>query len=965
MSTSKNTSRIFRSLALATTGLSLLPMSAAHAQTAAPAAAESDEAPAKDIVVTGTRIRGIAPVGAAVIQIDQAAIKATGIASTNDLLKSVPQISNIGSDEGRTGSGAGGQTFNISQSSSINLRGLGAQATLTLIDGRRPAPGGVFANLFDAATIPTIAIGNLEVLADGSSALYGSDAIAGVVNIGLRNSFNGLEANARYTTADHYSAQRYSAIAGHKWSTGHIMVAGEYYSNTSLAASARPELFIGAGTPITQIASTAATPIGYSATTTLPNFTLRGVAYAENADGTVTAGVKNIFSQWTGANYLPASKRYSFVGSFDQEITSGVDFYVQAHYSRREFSELAARGSGGGAGAASTTLTPGINNPYLTQFVAANPSLSPWVAGTRLSYSFLNSVGPSSQTGFASNWLVVGGFKVKLPSDFRADISLSHGENREHRLSTNTVNNTALTTALNATTLATAFNPFGVTPDSVLNTIRGYNNQTTGYNLTLAALKVDGSLFSLPAGSVKIAVGAEYAWNTEFIYNFATTNSAINSSGDPIVQDTGRKLGVASGYVEVVVPVFGAANAISGFQRLDLSAAVRYDRYNVQPCRVTLAGPLLQGQACVSAQPSFGTTNPKFGITWKPTNDLTVRASYGTSFRFNLLASDPNGAPLYSATGAYGDSVLGTTIAVRRGGGDINIKPETASTWTLGAEYKPEYLKGLTLSATYFNIRYNNVIGNADAVFGGNNATQSALFAPYIFRRPSKITPGADDTAFNALVATVTSSNFYTGGATAANTVAGINSVNAYIEQRNQNIGTIKTTGIDFTANYAFDLGKTSWLLGITGSKYFQYLRSLSATQPLTEVSNTIDFPNSYRLRGQLGFATGPIKANFFANYTPSYLNTYDASGGVIGNGGAVGTTVAAQATIDMSFAVDFGKLSQGAAFRDTVLSIDVINLLDKTPAYARVGAPIVQNFDSSTASGLGQQISISLRKKF
>jgi iron complex outermembrane recepter protein len=950
----KSAIRLTRAAALASTAL-WLGSGIASAQSGNPEANDS-EIPAADIIVTGTRIRGIAPVGAAVIQLDQAAIKDTGIAAVTDILKSVPQIANIGSDEGRTGSGAGGQTFNIAQSSGVNLRGLGTQATLTLINGRRAAPGGVFGNLFDPSAIPAIAIGGIEVLADGSSALYGSDAIAGVVNLGLRKNFSGVEVQGRYTLAEDYDAKRISGIAGYGWDSGNVMIAGEYARNTS------PGLFIGAGTPISQIPSAQAVPIGYSTNTSLPNFTLGGIAYAVNRNGTVTAGVKNIWSQWNGSNYLPESRRYSVVGTFDQDITSGIKFYAQGHYSRREYSNLTGRGTSGGAGNFNAALRVPVTNPNMAAFLARNG-----LVGTPgpLSFGYLEQLGPSDQSGYNSNWLAVGGITIDLPNDFKADFSVSHGENREHRLSRNAINNPGIATALASTSLATAFNPFGQTPDSVLNAIRAYNDQTTGYGLTVAAAKFDGGLFTLPGGDVKIAAGVEYAWNSEFIYNFANINSVPDSSGAPVVQDTGRKMNVASGFAEIVVPVFGSANATTGFERLDFSAAVRYDSYNVKPCRVTLAAATSQGSACTSAKPTFDTVNPKFGITWKPVQDMTIRASYGTSFRYNLLVADPNGAPLYGSLTNYADAVLGSITAVRRGGGFPDVKPETAKTWTLGIEYKPEWARGVELTATYFNVKYKNIIGNPDAIFGGNNATTSAQYAAYIQRRPSLITPGADDTAFNALVATILSSNFYTNGAVVPNSAAGIASVRAYIEQRNQNIGTLITDGIDFTASYRFDLGQTNWNLGIVGTKYFSYRRSFAPGQTPTEVADLIDQPTSYRLRGQVGFAAGPVRTNTFINYTPSYTNTYDTAGGVPVSIGGFGTRVASQTTVDMNFNVDFGKLDNNVAFRGLTLGIDIINLFNAKPAYARVGAPIIQNFDTSTGSGLGQTISFRLSKKF
>jgi len=224
--------------------LAALPV-AALAQTAAPAdEAATNSAKAEEIVVTGTILRGVAPVGSSIISLNATDIQKTGLLTTTDILKSIPQISGIGTGEASTGTSANNANLNISRANALNIRGLGIQATLTLLNGRRLPVGGFGGQLFDPGSIPAIALARIDVVADGASATYGSDAVAGVANLILRTDVDGIEARGRTGFADNYSSSALSLIAGHKWSTGRVMIAGEYTWNDQLLQSDRAPYFI-------------------------------------------------------------------------------------------------------------------------------------------------------------------------------------------------------------------------------------------------------------------------------------------------------------------------------------------------------------------------------------------------------------------------------------------------------------------------------------------------------------------------------------------------------------------------------------------------------------------------------------------------------------------------------------------------------------------------------------------------
>jgi outer membrane receptor protein involved in Fe transport len=199
---------------------------------------ESDE----EIVVTGTRIRGAAPAGSHVITIDREEIDQTGRGTVQDVLQTLPQ-NFAGSQNEATQEGTQNARSNFTYGSTVDLRGLGADATLTLVDGHRLAPAGV-GGYIDISTIPLSAVERVEVLADGASAAYGADAVAGVVNLILRDNFEGAETSVRFgaTSGGGASERAFSQLLGASWQTGQIMGAYEYRARDELNVLDRPFL---------------------------------------------------------------------------------------------------------------------------------------------------------------------------------------------------------------------------------------------------------------------------------------------------------------------------------------------------------------------------------------------------------------------------------------------------------------------------------------------------------------------------------------------------------------------------------------------------------------------------------------------------------------------------------------------------------------------------------------------------
>ena len=192
-----------------------------------------------DIVVTGSRIKG-APATSPVTISSRDEIERQGAADLGSYIRLLPQNFNGGQNPGVAGGGAQGNNNNVSSSSTLNLRGLGPDATLTLLNGHRLAYDAL-AQGVDISAIPLGAVDRVEVVADGASALYGSDAVGGVANIILRREFSGAEMSARLaTTTDGGGTQaQVSAVTGSTWSSGGLMVAADYLSSRRINAGQR------------------------------------------------------------------------------------------------------------------------------------------------------------------------------------------------------------------------------------------------------------------------------------------------------------------------------------------------------------------------------------------------------------------------------------------------------------------------------------------------------------------------------------------------------------------------------------------------------------------------------------------------------------------------------------------------------------------------------------------------------
>src|SRR6267142_6963315 len=203
--------------------------------------AKSEDASAlEEIVVTGSHIRGVEAAGSKLIVIGRDRIDASGYGRVEDVLATVTQNVNRGNQAVAFGAGDRPEVDNGNRGAEVQLRGLGLGTTLMLVNGHRQGASGSQGSFTDVSSIPLSAIERIEILPEGAAALYGSDAIGGIVNIILRRNFEGIEARIRGSATDSGATERSAALLlGHAGARGNVLAGFQFNDSDALQCSAR------------------------------------------------------------------------------------------------------------------------------------------------------------------------------------------------------------------------------------------------------------------------------------------------------------------------------------------------------------------------------------------------------------------------------------------------------------------------------------------------------------------------------------------------------------------------------------------------------------------------------------------------------------------------------------------------------------------------------------------------------
>jgi iron complex outermembrane receptor protein len=874
------------------------------AVTTAMAQEANNEQVMEQVVVTGTSIRGVASAGAPVIAMDREELVATGLATSSDLARALPQVLNLGADESRLG-GAQDGAANATRVSGINLRGIGNEATLLLINGRRLAPAGVIKSLYDPNVIASAAIERLEVVVDGASAIYGSDAVAGVVNIITRKGWNGAETVARYGVADGTSQKIISQNFGFTWDTGSVFAAYEHNERDSLSGAdrdfasndrrarggsdARPTL----ASPGNIIVGTTRYP--------LPAGPGTGLNPAQ-----LTAGAGNRFDEGSFADLLPNQERDSFFLDARQEF-GRLDVWYQGWLSEREFDERVAPASG-------QLRVPNTNAFFVAPAALGSPAF------VNVEYRFLAEDADPRLSGYEDAMQNAVGAGYDLGGDWRVETYANLSKNRGFQRRGAITNGAALTAALASSDPATAFNPFGDGSFNVTNNpalvdliIANRDTHATSEARDLG-LKADGPLFALPGGDIRVAIGAERHDN-EFRQRLDANN--VLATGAITTKNILNRRHNTSFFGEVFVPLVSEEQSIPAVQSLSLSVAARREEYS-----------------------DFGsTTDPKIGVIWRPISSLTARATYGTSFRAPSLVDTSeqiHNIFIQNLTDPAGAG--GITRGIYHNGGRASLQPEEATTWSAGLDWAPTgALQGLTASLTYYDVDYTDRI---DVVL--NTAlTNASVYGPFVIRRPAA-SDAAATAAFNALVQEFLSNpDLQSPAEPVAN-------INAIIDGRRANLGSMKQQGIDLNLGYSLNTSFGDWRFGFDAAKILDLTRSIAPGLPYVDVLDTYSNPVDLRARASIGWRMHGWSVNTYLNYVDNYRNT-----AITPN-----VDVDSYKTVDATIVYDFGE--ERGVLSGVSLSLNGQNILDEDPPIVLNG---IVSWDNQNVSPLGRFVSFVVTK--
>lgn len=806
----------------------------------------------KIIVVTGTSIRGVPPTGSDLISISREDAKLIGAASTPELLSTVPQLNSFNTAPRVSNGGLG--------SFAPGLRGLPVAATLPLMNGHRLISGSTQQTNPDYPLIPELAIQRVEIIADGASAIYGSEAVAGVINFITRERVSGLEANIRYGFADDYNALNAGAIFGQEWDTGSVVVAYQYQKNSNITGADRDYRsldFRSVGGIDTRSTVCADANVNLFA----------GTIYA--APG-LAPGV-NTCDPRGPVDLLPENRTHSAFASVRQELSSNVTLWADLLYSDRK--DIVQAALPGQTFVLITAANPFFRAPPGTGSVFGYFDFRPdrLVGADHFDQTFRVRAGNSS-----------AGIDINLPGDFQASVSGTFNWSRNDTFQPG-INTTALAAAAAGTTVSTALDPFGFRTDpAVVAAILDNPTDFTNRQRTrIGGLKLDGPLAELPGGELKIAVGAEYRRETYM--------QRGQSGGVGFPEDLSRN--VKSIYGELFVPIFGADNAMPGVYSLALSLSGRYDHYS-----------------------DFGsTTNPKIGLTWEPVDGVKLRGSYGHSFRApglrdlgSTVGSYYSAAALVDAFGARDPSRGADQVnTILLFGGNRSLTPETARTWSLGADLRPKFAPNLSASVTFYDIKYDNVIGTPSGL--GALLFSDPTFSSRVIRNPTaeQLSAAIDDTV----------PFFYTFSAVPA--------IGNILDLRQGNFGVRKTNGIDFDVNYRQPTGFGTIFGGVAGNYILNYSNRLS---PTSAESNSLDagIPRA-TLRTTLGFTAGPVTFVNFVNHRTGVTASYATpTGSSLYSAGSY-------TTVDLRLLV---RLPDLGFAKGTELGLQINDLFDARPPF-------------------------------
>jgi outer membrane receptor protein involved in Fe transport len=831
--------------------------------TPAPAAGVTTPATANEIVVTGTHLASsgfTAPTPVTVVgaeQIQQEA--ATNIA---DVLGQLPSF------RAQSSPATTAIFINNAGANLADLRGLGANRTLVLVDGRRFVAGTTSGGGFspsatvDLNMIPTSLIKRTEVVTGGASANYGSDAVAGVVNLILDTDLTGIRGTIQKGISSRGdNSDLYLSLAGgtdFAGGRGHIVIGGEYdnnkgvgdcYSRSWCAEAYNTIPVVGPARAANDLPAQVILPHTIPVATwggVITSGPLRGVAFAPNGSiyqhdfGTFYgAGIfqsgggedpENAF--YNGFLLVAPVKRYSLMAHGTYQLTDNIEAFVEGNIAHVKATTI---------GAQPRFVGPQIvihrDNAYIS------PELATLMDANGVTSFVLNRIGEDfgHQVGLVTRDLYRGavGLKGDINASWRWDAYYQYGETDYHQegnnvaitgnpaipLSGNFYN--AVDAVRDATgnivcraTLTNPSNPYvqGCIPINIFGqnnwdpAAKGYSFgnaiQDTKLTQNVAALNVQGDLFDLPGGPLALAVGGEY--RVEDVSGTADPiSSELRFYTSPGSGISGPAIKVKEGYVELGAPILAD---VPFAHTLSLNGAYRYTDYST----------------------SGGVSTWKVGAVWEPIRQLRFRVTRSRDIRA------PNFFELYNPTVSSFQNVFDPEnggqqfLVSTRSGGNPNLKPEKADTFTAGVVISP--IGSLRLSLDYYDITLNGAISTVGAqtivtgCSGGN-----VQYCGFVQRDPA------------GMLAIVT---------------------NPYL-----NVSKLKSRGLDIEGSYSTQVGPGDLSIRALATRLFKYDPIGDGQNRAGMNGSPVSVPSGlpkWNVNGYLTYSLSPVTAGLEVRYISS-----------------------------------------------------------------------------------------------
>lgn len=936
-------------LLCATSCLSALMAQTAHAQAGStPSARPPEETVLDDVVVTASRIEKAgfeAPTPVNVLQTEDLNRKAP--ASLSEALNQLPVFQNsISNNQQQFTQGNRQRT-----GSYLNLRALGTQRVLVLQDSQRLPPTGTNGGV-DASLIPQLLTRRIDIVTGGASAAYGSDAVSGVVNFVIDNRFQGLKVQAQTGGAWHGYGWNYrlGAAGGKSFLDDRLHVIGS--AETSHADAIRkidlPEIAESWGAVGT---GTAADPIRYLSglrfNALAPHGFVRSGPFAGRqftADGRLAPFDAGAPSGLPGASIggdgqivdqdcctiTPRHTTTQLFGRVEYEVTDKLSVYASLGYNTSKNSDEPIP----------------IITAQNVQIFAGNAFLRPEVnaaLGAAPSFNvgrFINEVDGQRISQQSESRIFRAGIAGEVYKDWKWRIGITHArtefdgeslevENRKFLAAVDAVRdpagNTVCRVSLTNPSLFPGCVPLNLIGEGnisrqALDYVHGLSTYETKNKLDAIQASLSGDLLELPAGPVSFAVGAEYREQSLRQTSNSDPGTPVSFAGLRVTAASGLRFGIMN-----VGVADGSYNVKEGFAEL-----------NVPILKDSGIGDLTaNGAARLTDYSTSGrVTTWKLGGLYDPIEGVRVRATVSRDIRaptlFELFAGQTSNAVTFV------DRLTGGQASSRQiSGGNPDLKPEIANTFTVGVVLKPDFLPGFNFSADYFKIKIDDAITTPyspfqiiDLCFASNGTSPlcSAITRPL---GPTNTSPENTPTSITTL---------------------------------QQNVASLRLSGIDFEASYRFDLGPgTVNLRGLlTRQLTFEQVdvpnapvRKFLGTSDFNDVQFPVILPK-WRGNFNISYET----EHFALNLQERYIGAYDRSHQLV----YVDNKIDPVWYTDLSAAYKFKALSgEGEAF------VTINNVFDVRPPLI----PVTRTFGltvptiRSAYDIIGRFVTVGVRARF